>query len=68
MLETETGSAAEALYHRLGYVAQPPIPGHALRPDGTPGASTPMWRSLTSSESPSSKSRARSRSGSARRR
>jgi GNAT superfamily N-acetyltransferase len=56
LLDTETGSPAETLYRALGYVALEPIPDYALRPDGTPAATTIMWRDLLSTGSPSSRS------------
>lgn len=38
MLDTETGSAAQSLYERLGWQAFGVVEDHAVRPDGAAGA------------------------------
>lgn len=44
VLDTETGSAAQALYERAGWQVAGVIPGYALSTDGTPSATTVMFR------------------------
>ena len=46
LLDTEAGSAGERLYRACGWVAVGVVPDHALRPDGTPAATTMFYRSL----------------------
>lgn len=46
VLDTVTGSDAERLYARLGWVRVGTIPGYALFPDGTPCATTYFYRDL----------------------
>jgi GNAT superfamily N-acetyltransferase len=43
MLDTETGSAAEFLYRKLGWQELGVIPGHTLERDGTPSSTTFFW-------------------------
>ena len=49
VLDTQTGSAAEALYRRLGYTAAGQIPAYACLPDGPSQPTTLMWRFLGAS-------------------
>jgi GNAT superfamily N-acetyltransferase len=46
MLDTVTGSAAEALYRATGWTELGVMPNHALLPDGTPAATTFFWKDL----------------------
>lgn len=46
VLDTVTGSAAERLYARMGWVRVGSIPGYALMPDGEPCATTFFYREL----------------------
>jgi hypothetical protein len=43
MLDTETGSAAENLYRKLGWQELGVVPGHTLEKDGTPSSTTFFW-------------------------
>jgi GNAT superfamily N-acetyltransferase len=45
-LDTETGSAAEALYRALGWHELGIMPNHSLRTDGVPAATTFFWKDL----------------------
>lgn len=45
-LDTETGSAAEALYLRLGWQRLGVLPDHAVRPEGGLAPTTFMWKRL----------------------
>jgi hypothetical protein len=47
VLDTVSGSDAERLYHRLGWVRVGEIPGYALWPDGRPCPTTYFYRQLT---------------------
>lgn len=44
LLDTEAGSAGEALYRACGWCWVGAIPGHALRPDGTPAATSVFYK------------------------
>ena len=46
MLDTVTGSAADALYRSGGWNELGVMPNHALLPDGTPAATTFFWKDL----------------------
>lgn len=46
VLDTETGSAAEAVYRRLGWQPAGVVPDHTLDPDGVPRATTFFWKHL----------------------
>ncbi len=46
VLDTVTGSTAERLYQRLGWVRVGEIPGYALWPDGRPCPTTYYYKSL----------------------
>lgn len=46
LLDTVTGSAAEALYRATGWTAFGVVPDHALLPDGTLSATTFFWKDL----------------------
>ena len=46
ILDTETGSAAEALYRSLGWREVGTVPDYALLTDGTPAAATFFWKDL----------------------
>ena len=46
MLDTETGSAAEFLYRKLGWQELGVIPGHTLEKDGTPSSTTFFWLTI----------------------
>jgi GNAT superfamily N-acetyltransferase len=48
VLDTVTGSDAERLYHRLGWMAIGVVPDYALFPDGRPCSTTYFYRWLTS--------------------
>lgn len=37
MTDTETGSPAEQVYHKLGFIEVGKIPGYGLSPDSAPG-------------------------------
>ncbi|MET9800997.1 GNAT family N-acetyltransferase [Streptomyces sp. NPDC006368] len=49
VLDTETGSAAEALYRTAGWTPAGSIPGYALTPDGVPHPTTYYHKALTGS-------------------
>jgi GNAT superfamily N-acetyltransferase len=46
ILDTVTGSAADAMYRALGWTVLGIMPNHALQPDGTPAATTYFWKDL----------------------
>ena len=46
VLDTATGSDAERLYQRMGWIQVGVVPGYALWPDGRPCATTYYYRSL----------------------
>ncbi|QGV77762.1 GNAT family N-acetyltransferase [Streptomyces ficellus] len=46
VLDTETGSAAEALYRRAGWTRAGTVPHYALSPAGTPHATTYYYKLL----------------------
>jgi GNAT superfamily N-acetyltransferase len=46
LLDTVADSGAEALYRQLGWTAFGRVPDHALRPDGTPAATTYFYKDL----------------------
>jgi GNAT superfamily N-acetyltransferase len=46
ILDTVEGSAAEALYGKLGWQVTGVVPNYALRPDGTPAPATFFWKDL----------------------
>jgi GNAT superfamily N-acetyltransferase len=46
LLDTVTGSAADRLYRRLGWMPLGIVPGFALYPDGRPCDATVFWKSL----------------------
>ena len=46
VLDTVTGSDAERLYGRLGWIPIGSIPGYALMPDGAPCATTIFYKEL----------------------
>ncbi len=46
LLDTVTGSAADRLYRRLGWVEVGTVPGFALMPDGAPCPTTFFYRDL----------------------
>jgi GNAT superfamily N-acetyltransferase len=46
VLDTVTGSPADALYRQLGWVEVGPVPDYALFPDGTPCSTTFFYRAL----------------------
>ncbi|GAA2516699.1 GNAT family N-acetyltransferase [Streptomyces gobitricini] len=46
VLDTETGSAAEALYRKAGWIRAGTIPHYALTPTGTPHATTYYYKVL----------------------
>jgi GNAT superfamily N-acetyltransferase len=46
VLDTETGSAGEALYRSLGWVETGIVPDYALAVDGQPAAATFFWKDL----------------------
>ena len=46
MLDTVTGSAADAFYRALGWNELGIMPNHALTPDGTPSPTTFFWKDL----------------------
>ena len=46
MLDTVTGSEADALYRALGWNELGIMPNHGLLPDGTPAATTFFWKDL----------------------
>jgi GNAT superfamily N-acetyltransferase len=46
VLDTVTGSAAEAMYRALGWTELGVMPNHALLTDGTPSPTTFFWKDL----------------------
>lgn len=46
VLDTATGSDAERLYRRLGWITVGTVPGYALWPDGRPCATTYYYKAL----------------------
>lgn len=52
LLDTETGSPAEALYRARGWQPYGFVPGHALRPDGTMGDTTFMLLEVSTTPGP----------------
>jgi acetyltransferase len=46
-LTTHTGSDAEAVYERLGWIRMGEMPGYAVLPDGTLAANAYFYRTLT---------------------
>jgi GNAT superfamily N-acetyltransferase len=46
VLDTVTGSPADALYRSLGWHETGTVPDYALLPDGTPGPATFFWKDL----------------------
>jgi hypothetical protein len=46
-LDTETGSAAEGLYSRLGWQRLGVLPDHAVRPEGGLAPTTFLWKRLS---------------------
>lgn len=46
VLDTVTGSPAEALYRKRGWVEVGPVPDYALFPDGSPCSTTYFYKSL----------------------
>lgn len=46
VLDTRTGSAAEAMYHRLGWQPMGRVPDYACDPDGTFADCTFFWKKL----------------------
>lgn len=46
ILDTVTGSAADALYRSLGWNETGVVPDHSLLPDGRPWATTFFWKDL----------------------
>jgi GNAT superfamily N-acetyltransferase len=46
ILDTVTGSAAEAMYRALDWTELGVMPNHALLPDGTPATTTYFWKDL----------------------
>jgi len=46
LLDTVTGSPAEAMYHHLGWQEYGVVPGHALATDGTPAPTTFFYKDL----------------------
>ncbi|MFJ8647431.1 GNAT family N-acetyltransferase [Streptomyces sp. NPDC093546] len=46
VLDTETGSGAEALYRKAGWTRAGSIPGYALTPDGVPHPTTYYYKVL----------------------
>lgn len=47
LLDTQAGSAAEALYRRVGWTAAGVIPDYAAGPTGVPYATTPCCKAVT---------------------
>ena len=47
MLDTETDSSGERLYRATGWTAFGVVPGHALKPDGTPKPTTFFFKVLS---------------------
>jgi GNAT superfamily N-acetyltransferase len=48
ILDTQTGSAAEALYRSMGWQELGVMPNHAYQPDGALAATTYFWKGLRS--------------------
>ncbi len=46
ILDTVTGSPADAFYRRLGWTPFGTVPNYALSPDGVPGPATFFWKDL----------------------
>ena len=46
VLDTVEGSAAEALYHALGWHETGVVPNYAMNPDGVPQSATFFWKDL----------------------
>lgn len=46
VLDTVTGSPADALYRQLGWIEVGPVPDYELFPDGTPCSTTFFYRAL----------------------
>ena len=46
LLDTETGSAGDALYRRCGWIEIGQVPEHAFRPDGRLAATTMFYKAL----------------------
>ena len=46
VLDTQTGSPAEAVYRRLGWQPAGVVPDHTLDPRGVPTATTFFWKDL----------------------
>ncbi len=46
LLDTESGSAGDALYRAAGWVEYGRVPDHALRPDGVPAETTMFYKRL----------------------
>lgn len=46
LLDTESGSAGDALYRAAGWVEYGRVPGHAWRPDGEPAETTMFYKRL----------------------
>jgi GNAT superfamily N-acetyltransferase len=46
VLDTVTGSAADAFYRALGWQETGVVPNYALNPDGEPWAATFFWKDL----------------------
>jgi GNAT superfamily N-acetyltransferase len=50
VLDTETGSAAETVYTRLGWQRAGVVPDHTLDPSGAPAGTTFFWKRLSTEE------------------
>jgi GNAT superfamily N-acetyltransferase len=46
VLDTEAGSAGDALYRRCCWIELGTVPGYALTPDGVPAAATFFWKRI----------------------
>jgi GNAT superfamily N-acetyltransferase len=46
LLDTQAGSAAEALYRSMDWIELGTMPNHAVQPDGTLAATTYFWKDL----------------------
>ena len=51
-LDTSTGSSAERLYERLGWIKAGVIPNYAVYPDGSWGDTTFFWKAISSGTAP----------------
>ena len=51
VLDTETGTGAEATYRALGWQPVGTIPDYAIRTDGVPGAATFFYKDLRTDRS-----------------